>query len=103
MALGQNPQTEVINRDFEAIDRFVDGQKLAGSVDLGYSYGLALRTLKGANVPDTSGYLHVWRRDASGGWNSGFARQSASVSHEKSANETSASGSAVITPRSGIT
>jgi ketosteroid isomerase-like protein len=44
------------------------GQKIADSYDLGYSYGLALRTLKGASRPDTSGYLHVWRRDPAGAW-----------------------------------
>jgi hypothetical protein len=44
------------------------GQRISGSFDLGYSYGLALSTPKGAAKPDTSGYVHVWRRDASGAW-----------------------------------
>jgi ketosteroid isomerase-like protein len=44
------------------------GHGLAGALDMGYSYGIALRTKKGASKPDTSGYMHVWRRDGSGEW-----------------------------------
>src|SRR5262249_45308992 len=47
-----------------------DGARVAASDDLGYSYGLRLDRPPDnkAAVPDTSVYLHVWRRDASGKW-----------------------------------
>jgi ketosteroid isomerase-like protein len=44
------------------------GKGLSGSYDFGYSYGIALRTAAKATAPDTSGYLHVWRRDPAGQW-----------------------------------
>jgi ketosteroid isomerase-like protein len=45
------------------------GSGLAASRDLGYTYGLAPRFEAGASsAADSSVYLHVWRRDASGPW-----------------------------------
>jgi len=44
------------------------GHGVAGALDMGYSYGIALRTPQGASKPDTAGYLHVWRRDGAGDW-----------------------------------
>ena len=45
------------------------GSRVATSFDLGYSYGLVLSQTKGASRADTSGYVHVWRRDeTSGQW-----------------------------------
>jgi ketosteroid isomerase-like protein len=45
------------------------GSRVATSFDLGYSYGLVLSQAKGASRADTSGYVHVWRRDdTSGRW-----------------------------------
>ena len=45
------------------------GRGVAASLDLGYSYGIARRwaDAKGAK-PDTSNYLHVWRREPAGDW-----------------------------------
>jgi ketosteroid isomerase-like protein len=43
------------------------GDGMAGSFDLGYSYGLLIRRPTAAPA-DTSAYLHVWRRDAAGRW-----------------------------------
>ncbi|HEY2954171.1 MAG TPA: nuclear transport factor 2 family protein [Candidatus Eisenbacteria bacterium] len=44
------------------------GDGMSSSRDLGYSYGLLLWTAKSAPRPDTTSYLHVWRRDAAGRW-----------------------------------
>jgi ketosteroid isomerase-like protein len=45
------------------------GSGLAASRDLGYTYGLASRFEPGTSTAaDSSVYLHVWRRGASGTW-----------------------------------
>ncbi len=44
------------------------GSGVAGSADLGYSYGLAIARAPHAARPDTSGYLHVWREAPDGTW-----------------------------------
>jgi ketosteroid isomerase-like protein len=44
------------------------GHGVAAAFDMGFSYGITLRTKQGASKPDTSGYLHVWRKDAMGEW-----------------------------------
>jgi ketosteroid isomerase-like protein len=44
------------------------GDGMSSSHDLGYSYGLLTRRAAGGARPDTSAYLHVWRRDAAGRW-----------------------------------
>jgi ketosteroid isomerase-like protein len=44
------------------------GARVASSYDLGYSYGLLLSRQQGASRADTSGYVHVFRRDESGKW-----------------------------------
>ncbi len=41
---------------------------VATSFDLGYSYGLLLSREKNAPRPDTSGYVHVFRRQPTGEW-----------------------------------
>ncbi|HYM82282.1 MAG TPA: nuclear transport factor 2 family protein [Candidatus Limnocylindria bacterium] len=43
-------------------------QGISGSYDLGYSYGLVETRAKGAARPDTSSYVHLWRRDEAGKW-----------------------------------
>lgn len=45
------------------------GHGVASGLDMGFSYGITLRTAHGASKPDTAGYLHVWRKDgATGEW-----------------------------------
>lgn len=44
------------------------GRGLSTSLDLGYTYGLIELRPRGAAQPDTSAYMHVWRRTAEGGW-----------------------------------
>jgi ketosteroid isomerase-like protein len=44
------------------------GQGVSGSYDLGYSYGLVETRAKGSARPDTSSYVHLWRRDSAGKW-----------------------------------
>jgi ketosteroid isomerase-like protein len=51
-----------------AADFRAHGHGVAGALDMGFSYGIALRTPQDATKPDTAGYLHVWRRDGSGEW-----------------------------------
>lgn len=43
------------------------GSRVASSFDVGYSYGLVLSQAKSTSHADTSGYVHVWRRDDSTG------------------------------------
>ena len=52
----------------EALEWRPYGRAMSTSLDLGYSYGLGERRLAGAARPDTSAYLHVWRRDREGRW-----------------------------------
>ena len=44
------------------------GHGVSGAFDMGFSYGITLRKPQGASKPDTSGYLHVWRKDSNGDW-----------------------------------
>jgi len=44
------------------------GSGVSVSHDLGYSYGLARRWAAAGARPDTSAYLHVWRREPAGPW-----------------------------------
>lgn len=44
------------------------GNGVSASLDLGFSYGLARRWAKAGARPDTSAYLHVWRREPGGPW-----------------------------------
>jgi len=44
------------------------GRGLSTSLDLGYTYGLIELRAPGAARPDTSAYMHVWRRNAEGRW-----------------------------------
>jgi ketosteroid isomerase-like protein len=50
------------------IDWMSRGQGIAASADLGYVYGLVTRRADGKAVPDTSAYLHVWRKDQRAKW-----------------------------------
>ena len=43
------------------------GEGMSRSWDLGYSYGLATTRTRGG-APDTSSYVHVWRRNDRGDW-----------------------------------
>jgi ketosteroid isomerase-like protein len=67
-AVGVTPAIAAAGPRPRALEFRSYGQRISGSLDLGYSYGLALRTARGAAAPDTSGYLHVWRRDAANAW-----------------------------------
>jgi len=44
------------------------GSGASTSADLGYSYGLLDRRVRGGSRPDTSAYLHVWRKGPDGKW-----------------------------------
>jgi ketosteroid isomerase-like protein len=44
------------------------GNGVARSWDLGYVYGLAIRRAKNASRPDTSAFVHLWRKDDAGQW-----------------------------------
>lgn len=52
-------------------------QKIAGSGDLGCTYGILERRHLGGGAPDSSVYLHVWRRGADGRWKVTLALESA--------------------------
>jgi hypothetical protein len=41
---------------------------LASSWDLGYAYGLAIEHRKGSHRPDTSAFVHLWRKDEDHRW-----------------------------------
>lgn len=45
-----------------------NGQSVAKSWDMGYSYGLVTVRAKGAARPDTSAFVHLWRKDEAGKW-----------------------------------
>jgi ketosteroid isomerase-like protein len=52
-----------------ALEYRAHGHGVSGALDMGFSYGITLRTPQGASKPDTAGYLHVWRKDGvSGEW-----------------------------------
>jgi ketosteroid isomerase-like protein len=51
-------------------------QKLARSEDLGCTYGIVERRRLGGVPPDSSVYLHVWRRGTGGGWKVALALES---------------------------
>ncbi|MBI1795891.1 MAG: nuclear transport factor 2 family protein [Candidatus Eisenbacteria bacterium] len=57
------------------------GQGVATSTDLGYVYGLVARRENDAARPDTSTYLHIWRKDQRDKWRlaldleSGFSKR----------------------------
>jgi ketosteroid isomerase-like protein len=44
------------------------GSAVAKSWDLGYSYGLAIERRKGSSRPDTSAFVHLWRKDEEHRW-----------------------------------
>ena len=44
------------------------GNRVSESYDLGYTYGLVESRRDAKAKPDTSGFLHVWRRDEKGAW-----------------------------------
>jgi ketosteroid isomerase-like protein len=44
------------------------GDRVASSLDLGYSYGLIVGRAGSAARPDTVAYAHFWRRGADGRW-----------------------------------
>ena len=52
-------------------------QKLARSEDLGCTYGILERRRLGGAAPDSSVYLHVWRRDPDGKWKVALALENA--------------------------
>lgn len=52
-------------------------QKVARSEDLGCTYGILERRRLGGAPPDSSVYLHVWRRGADGRWKVTLALESA--------------------------
>jgi ketosteroid isomerase-like protein len=51
-------------------------QKVARSEDLGCTYGIVERRRLGGVPPDSSVYLHVWRRGANGRWKVALALES---------------------------
>ena len=52
-------------------------QKVARSQDLGFTYGILERRRLGGAPPDSSVYLHVWRRGADDRWKVALALESA--------------------------
>ena len=44
-----------------------EAQRVSRSGDLGCTYGMLERRAAAGSAPDSSVYLHVWRREA-GGW-----------------------------------
>jgi len=44
------------------------GSRVSASDDLGYSYGIAERLAPRGESPDSSVYLHIWRREADRQW-----------------------------------
>jgi ketosteroid isomerase-like protein len=44
------------------------GNGVAKSWDLGYVYGVAIARAKGSPAPDTSAFVHLWRKDDAGKW-----------------------------------
>ena len=52
-------------------------QKVARSQDLGFTYGILDRRRLGGAPPDSSVYLHVWRRGADDRWKVALALESA--------------------------
>lgn len=67
-ARGPMEAIELLKSHPTAIELLPFGSHVASSYDLGYSYGLLLTREKGAPRPDTSGYVHVFRRDDGGRW-----------------------------------
>jgi ketosteroid isomerase-like protein len=51
-------------------------QKIANSQDLGCTYGILERRRLGGAAPDSSVYLHVWRKGADGRWKVTLALES---------------------------
>jgi ketosteroid isomerase-like protein len=45
-----------------------DGQRIASSDDLGCTWGILERRAAVSAEPDSSVYLHVWRRGGDGRW-----------------------------------
>jgi len=52
-------------------------QRVARSGDLGCTYGILERRRLGGTAPDSSAYLHVWRREPDGRWKVALALESA--------------------------
>ncbi len=55
---------------------YPQAQRLARSDDLGCTYGILERRRMGGVAPDSSVYLHVWRRDGAGRWKVALALES---------------------------
>ncbi len=58
-------------------------QKVARSGDLGCTYGIVERRGLGGTAPDSSVYLHVWRRNADGRWKVALALENALPGSER--------------------
>lgn len=75
-ALGREPGVAWHAKQREAIDTKHGGRAdwtqrghgIASSADLGYVYGLVARRADGRAAPDTSAYLHIWRKDDREKW-----------------------------------
>ncbi len=67
-SVGVTPAIAVLERSGGTRTWHPYSQAVSRSYDLGYSYGLVETRVKGVSRPDTSSYVHVWRRDAAGNW-----------------------------------
>jgi len=68
MAFGVVEAAERIGAAARKVEFLPSGRGVSRSRDMGYSYGLTRRWAEGAARPDTSSYLHVWRRQPEGDW-----------------------------------
>jgi ketosteroid isomerase-like protein len=61
-------KTTIDTKNGGRIDWVSKGQGIAIAADLGYVYGLVARRANGKAAPDTSSYLHIWRKDQRQKW-----------------------------------
>ena len=67
-SVGLSDAIPVLEKRTAALDWKTVGHGISASTDLGYIYGLLELREKGAARPDTSVFVHVWRKDSDGKW-----------------------------------
>lgn len=82
-ARGPMEAIELLKRLPPATTLMPFGSKVASSYDLGYSYGLLLSRGTSSSHADTSGYVHVFRREDTGKWKLVFDVETAYPKREK--------------------
>jgi ketosteroid isomerase-like protein len=69
------------------------GNGVAKSWDLGYSYGIVVERASKKAPPDTSSYVHLWRKDDTGHWKMALERRDSIPEGQMSSSEI-----AIVTP-----